>query len=197
MAPSKESLGLAFLETALQVGKGMEVDSHSQVGGRVGLVRHPATALLDVGNLLEGLDNPLLLQLTKADNRAGLVMLREGGVTTYLVDLSGPLVKSFMYQAMQAGLLAPGTTFIFSTLDFPSLELDFARLSGARLLGFSLMDQDARCFLRIPNHVTYKHLLKWRVKFRLSKSISCNKEFADWVSWKPRIEDDVSKFCAK
>ena len=56
--------------------------------------------------LVEGLDNPLLLQLTKADNRAGLVMLREGGVTTYLVDVAGPLVKSFMYQAMQAGLLA-------------------------------------------------------------------------------------------
>ena len=111
-------------------------------------MRHPATALLDVGNLVEGLDNPLLLQLTKADNRAGLVMLREGGVTTYLVDLAGPLVKSFMYQAMQAGLLAPGTTFIFSSLDFPSLELDFARLSGARLLGFSLMDQEARCFFR-------------------------------------------------
>ena len=133
MAPSKESLGLAILEAALQVG------------GRVGLVRHPATALLDVGDLVEGLDNPLLLQLTKADNRAGLVMLREGGVTTYLVDVAGPLVKSFMYQAMQAGLLAPGTTFIFSTLDFPSLELDFARLSGARLLGFSLMDQETRC----------------------------------------------------
>jgi len=132
MAPSRESLGLAFLEAALQVG------------GRVGLVRHPATAILEVGNLVEGLDNPLLLQLTKADNRAGLVMLREGGVTTYLVDLAGPLVKSFMYQAMQAGLLAPGTTFIFSSLDFPSLELDFARLSGARLLGFSLMDQEAR-----------------------------------------------------
>ena len=111
-------------------------------------MRHPATALLEVGNLVEGLDNPLLLQLTKADNRAGLVMLREGGVTTYLVDLAGPLVKSFMYQAMQAGLLAPGTTFIFSSLDFPSLELDFARLSGARLLGFSLMDQEARCFVQ-------------------------------------------------
>ena len=136
MAPSKESLGLAILEAALQVG------------GRVGLVRHPATALLEVGDLVEGLDNPLLLQLTKADNRAGLVMLREGGVTTYLVDLAGPLVKSFMYQAMQAGLLAPGTTFIFSSLDFPSLELDFARLSGARLLGFSLMDQEARCFVQ-------------------------------------------------
>ena len=148
MAPSRESLGLAFLEAALQVGKGLEADSPFQVGGRVGLVRHPATALLEVGNLVEGLDNPLLLQLTKADNRAGLVMLREGGVTTYLVDLAGPLVKSFMYQAMQAGLLAPGTTFIFSSLDFPSLELDFARLSGARLLGFSLMDQEARCLFQ-------------------------------------------------
>ena len=170
MAPSRESLGLAFLEAALQVGKGLEADSTFQVGGRVGLVRHPATAILEVGNLVEGLDNPLLLQLTKADNRAGLVMLREGGVTTYLVDLAGPLVKSFMYQAMQAGLLAPGTTFIFSSLDFPSLELDFARLSGARLLGFSLMDQEARClsrtcFERFPNYVTYdKHLLTGRCK---------------------------------
>ena len=151
IAPSKESLGLAILEAALQVG------------GRVGLVRHPATALLEVGDLVEGLDNPLLLQLTKADNRAGLVMLREGGVTTYLVDVAGPLVKSFMYQAMQAGLLAPGTTFIFSTLDFPSLELDFARLSGARLLGFSLMDQETRCC----RHSHFKILPKEMRPFKL------------------------------
>ena len=166
-------------------------------------MRHPATALLEVGNLVEGLDNPLLLQLTKADNRAGLVMLREGGVTTYLVDLAGPLVKSFMYQAMQAGLLAPGTTFIFSTLDFPSLELDFARLSGARLLGFSLMDQEARCFFRtcseiFPNCVTYDRVL-------LNRKLACQK-FADAIKnlqagfhggMDFKLVSALSKFCAK
>ena len=174
-----------------------------QVGGRVGLVRHPATALLEVADLVEGLDNPLLLQLTKADNRAGLVMLREGGVTTYLVDVAGPYVKSFMYQAMQAGLLAPGTTFIFSSLDFPSLELDFARLSGARLLGFSLMDQEARCFIRacskiFPNCVTYNKDF-WTGRFKLA----CQKfpdaiEFASWLSGDQELKlwCQQSKFCA-
>ena len=128
LAPSRESVGVACLEVALAVG------------GRAALVHHPASGVLDPGPLLEGLPGTRLLLLTRADNREELAVLREEGVTSLVVDLAGSLVKAFLYQAMQAGLLSPGTTFIFTSLDFASLDLDFALLSGAQLLGLSLLE---------------------------------------------------------
>eukprot|EP00092_Neocalanus_flemingeri_P016164 GFUD01017495.1.p1 GENE.GFUD01017495.1~~GFUD01017495.1.p1 ORF type:complete len:754 (+),score=290.72 GFUD01017495.1:38-2299(+) len=159
LGPSKEDMTMAVETTVKTLAK---------TGGKVALISHQTSNLL-TSSLLSNLQRDRLditmEDLVEKDIKPNLVRIRKNNIKTIIVDLAADLVKPFIYQALQAGLLQSGVTLLFTALDFPHLpSISLAQLTGATVLGYSLLADKERNLVSVQSlsslvHADYRSVL--------------------------------------
>merc|ERR1719347_711953 len=95
------------------------VHSLVQPYSKVALISHQSSILLStslVASLQEDRLEVIMENLVEKDIRPNLERLRKKNVKTMIVDISSDLVKAFLYQAMQTGVVCDGAILIFTDI---------------------------------------------------------------------------------
>jgi len=85
----------------------------------------------------------ILLKLEPRDITQDLVSLRRRKVKTFIVDVGAALIPQFLSRALAAGLMGEGDVFLFTDLEFASVDWSQFAATGAALLGLDVIDRRA------------------------------------------------------
>ncbi|CAG0894449.1 unnamed protein product, partial [Darwinula stevensoni] len=78
------------------------------------------------------------------DFRPTLQELKNLGETQIVVDLQTDLIRDFLWQAQQVGMLTDKQSYLFTSLDLHTLDLEDFKYGGTNITGFRLVDVTRR-----------------------------------------------------
>ena len=76
-------------------------------------------------------------------------ILSEGKYKNFVIDCTPATAHEILTQAQQTGLIIPDTSFIFTTLDLNTLNLDDFKYARCSIYAFSMIDPDTEGFKEV------------------------------------------------
>jgi len=142
LGPTKESL-LDGLFSIIQRLRENNPDFDQEDEAIIGLVTHQSR-MFDSSIIvaeLQRINFRVIVENLEGKNvKPNLVRLRDSGAKIILVDFDSELILAFLSQALQASLLQPHLTLLFTTLDFPPLsQLSAFSYTGVTMISYSLL----------------------------------------------------------